>query len=260
MQEMQITFLGTGTSHGIPVIGCECAVCRSDDPRDKRLRTAIHVATPEYSLIVDTPPDFRTQCLREGISRVDAVLYTHSHVDHILGFDDLRRFCELENKSIPIHASAQTLENLSRVFKYAFDGTAQFANYVRPAPHLIDGPLSLGGLKIVPVELPHGRMVTSGFVFEKSGRRLFAYFTDCAAVPPEAEEAARDVDVLVIDALRHHSHQTHFTVAGALEAARRIRAKKTLFIHMCHDLGHVATEADLPPDVRLAYDGLRLDF
>jgi len=260
MQEMQITFLGTGTSHGIPVIGCQCAVCRSEDPRDKRLRTAIHIATPGHSLIIDTTPDFRTQCLRENITRVDAVLYTHSHVDHILGFDDLRRFCELENKSIPILGSAQTLQDLSRVFQYAFNGSARFSNYVRPDPRVIEGPFSLGGLDVIPVELPHGRMTTNGFVFQKNGRRLFAYFTDCADVPPEAGEAARDVEVLVIDALRTHAHSTHLTVQGALEAARRVRAKKTYFIHMCHDLGHAATEAELPPDVRLTYDGLRLDF
>lgn len=258
MQQMQITFLGTGTSHGIPVIGCTCQVCKSVDPRDKRLRTSIHVQTPGFSFIVDTTPDFRTQCLREEISRVDAVLYTHAHVDHILGFDDLRRFCELENKNMPILGSAPTLESLARVFQYAFDGTARFPNYIRPEPQVVDGPFSLGGLDIMPVELPHGRMTTNGFVFEKNGRRLFAYYTDCAEVPPAAEEAARDVEVLVIDALRHHSHQTHFTVQGALDAARRIGARQTYFIHMCHELGHAETEASLAPDVRLAYDGLRL--
>jgi phosphoribosyl 1,2-cyclic phosphate phosphodiesterase len=260
MQQMQITFLGTGTSHGIPVIGCACHVCKSADPRDKRLRTSIHVQTPGFSFIVDTTPDFRTQCLREEIFRVDAVLYTHAHVDHILGFDDLRRFCELENKSMPILASAPTLESLARVFQYAFDGSARFPNYIRPEPQVVDGPFSLGGLDIVPVELPHGRMTTNGFVFEKNGRRVFAYYTDCAEVPPAAEESARGVEVLVIDALRHHSHQTHFTVQGALDAARRIGARQTYFIHMCHELGHAETEASLPPDVRLAYDGLRLDL
>lgn len=260
MQEMQITFLGTGTSHGIPVIGCKCEVCESLDPRDKRLRTSIRIETPGHSLIVDTTPDFRTQCLREGICKVDAVLYTHSHVDHILGFDDLRRFCELENKSMPILGSPRTLEGLARIFQYAFDGSSKFPNYIRPAPSAIDGPFHLGGLEIVPVELPHGRMMTNGFVFHKNGRKLLAYYTDCAEVPPEAEEAAKDVEVLVIDALRHHSHQTHLTVQAALDAARRIQARQTYFIHMCHDLAHAETEAGLPLDVRLAYDGLRLEF
>jgi phosphoribosyl 1,2-cyclic phosphate phosphodiesterase len=260
MQQVQITFLGTGTSHGIPVIGCACKVCNSADLRDKRLRTSIWVETPGFSLIVDTTPDFRTQCLREEICRVDAVLYTHAHVDHILGFDDLRRFCELESKNMPILASAPTLESLARVFHYAFDGSARFPNYIRPDPQPVNGPFTLGGLDIVPVELPHGRMTTNGFVFKKTGRRLFAYYTDCAEVPPAAEEAARGVEVLVIDALRHHSHQTHLTVQGALEAARRIGARQTYLIHMCHELGHAETEANLPPDVRLAYDGLRIHF
>jgi phosphoribosyl 1,2-cyclic phosphate phosphodiesterase len=260
MRDMEITFLGTGTSHGIPVIGCSCSVCRSSDPRDKRLRTAIHVQTPEISLIVDTTPDFRFQCLREGINRVDAVLYTHSHVDHVLGFDDLRRFCEMENKSIPVYGSERTLADLSRIFQYAFDGSAKFPNYVRPDPICVKGPFSIGGLDIEAVDLPHGRMVTNGYVFKKNGRPLLAYYTDCADVPPEAEEAARDVEVLVIDALRHDSHQTHFTIAGAMQAARRIRAKKTYFIHMCHDVGHEETESLLPSDIRLTYDGLRLQL
>lgn len=259
MQELQITFLGTGTSHGIPVIGCGCAVCESADPRDKRLRTAIHIRMPNLSIAVDTTPDFRTQCLREKITRLDAVLYTHSHVDHILGFDDLRRFCELENKAIPVHGSAETLANLKRVFQYAFDGSARYPNYVRPDPVTMEGRFSLDGFDIVPVDLPHGKMTTNGLVFEKNGRRLFAYYTDCQSVPPEAVEAARGAEVLVIDALRHTAHSTHLTVQGALEAARLISARKTWFIHMCHELGHAVTESALPPDVRLAYDGLRID-
>ena len=260
MREMEITFLGTGTSHGIPVIGCECPVCVSEDLRDKRLRTSIHVRTPEMSIIVDTTPDFRAQCLRERIKRVDAVLYTHSHVDHVLGFDDLRRFCEMEDKSIPIYGSPRTLSDLARTFQYAFDGSARYPNYVRPEPIVLNGPFQLGGLDIIPVELPHASMVTNGFVFEKNGRRMLAYFTDCQAVPPDAVAAAMDVEVLVIDALRHHSHQSHLTIPGAIEAARSIRARKTYFIHMCHELGHEKTEADLPADIRLTYDGMRLDF
>jgi phosphoribosyl 1,2-cyclic phosphate phosphodiesterase len=258
MQDLQITFLGTGTSHGIPVIACDCAVCRSSDPRDKRLRTAIHIQTPTLSLAVDTTPDFRTQCLRENIRRLDAVLYTHSHVDHILGFDDLRRFCEMEKKSLPIHGSAETLGNLKRVFQYAFDGSARYPNYVRPDPVEIAGRFSMDGYDIVPVDLPHGRMTTTGFIFEKNGRRLFAYFTDCQSVPPEAEEAARGVEVLVLDALRHQAHSTHLTVQGAIETAARIGAQSTFFIHMCHELGHAETEAGLPPGVKLAFDGLRI--
>ena len=258
MGELELTFLGTGTSHGIPVIGCDCRVCQSTDPRDKRLRTAIFVRTPESVFCVDTPPDFRTQCLREGIRRLDAVVYTHSHCDHILGFDDLRRFCEIEDKSIPIYAAEQTLKDLARVFQYAFDGSQKFRNYVRPEANAIAGPFPLGNTTVIPVALPHGRMVTTGLIFQRGGRRLLAYMTDCHAVPPEAVEAARGVDVLVIDALRQSTHSTHLSIDQAMEVVRQIQPAKTYFTHMCHELGHEETESTLPDNIRLSYDGLRI--
>ena len=260
MATFTVTVLGTGTSQGVPRIGCQCDTCTSTDPRDKRSRCSVYIQSPEASWVIDTGPDFRSQCLREGITKMDAALFTHAHTDHIMGFDDLRRFCELENKSIPIYGSARTLGDLARVFQYAFDGSARYPNYVRPDPIVLNGPFQLGGLDIIPVELPHASMVTNGFVFEKNGRRMLAYFTDCQAVPPDAVSAAMDVEVLVIDALRHHSHQSHLTIGAAIEVARRIRARRTYFIHMCHELGHEETEADLPADIRLTYDGLRLDF
>ncbi len=260
MGELDITFLGTGTSHGIPVIGCNCRVCHSPDSRDKRLRTAILVRTPETVFCVDTPPDFRTQCLREGVMQLDAVVYTHSHSDHVLGFDDLRRFCELEDKSIPIYGSPRTLGDLARVFQYAFDNSQNFRNYVRPQANVISGPFDLGRTTIVPVELPHGRAVTNGLIFHRGGRKLLAYMTDCQAVPPEAVEAAKGVDVLVIDALRHAAHSTHLSITQAMEAVEMIQPKKTYFIHMCHDLGHEETEAALPENIRLSYDGLQISI
>lgn len=258
MGELDITFLGTGTSHGIPVIGCNCRVCHSADSRDKRLRTAILVRTPELVFSVDTPPDFRTQCLREGVARLDAVVYTHSHSDHILGFDDLRRFCEAEDKAIPVYGSERTLSDLSRVFQYAFDSSVKYRTYVRPEAHRIEGPFLLGLTEIVPVDLPHGRMVTNGLVLSRGGRRLFAYMTDCQEVPEAAVEAATGVDVLVLDALRHAPHSTHLSLSQALEVVERIRPGKTYFIHMCHELGHAETEGALPETVRLSYDGLRI--
>lgn len=260
MGDLEVTFLGTGTSHGIPVIGCECAVCKSSDPRDKRLRSALHVKTPELAFAVDTPPDFRTQCLREGIARLDAVVYTHSHMDHILGFDELRRFCEMEDKPMPVYASRGTLDDLARVFAYAFGATQKFRTYVRPEPREVSGPFELGETKIVPVSLPHGRTITNGLVFHRGGRKRFAYMTDCQEVPEEAADAAAGVDVLVVDALRHAAHSTHMTVEQALDAVDRIRPGRAYFIHMCHDLGHAVTEAVLPKDVRLAYDGLRISI
>lgn len=258
MRELEITFLGTGTSHGIPVIGCDCRVCASPDPRDKRSRTSIWMKTPEMTILVDTTPDFRSQCLREGIRQVDAVVYTHSHTDHILGFDDLRRFCEMEDRSMPLYANSRTLADLRRVFQYAFDGNWRYKTYVRPEPVVFEGPFCLGNTEIVPVDLPHGRMTTSGLVFRRNGRTMLAYYTDCEDVPPAAIQAAAGADVLVIDALRHAPHTTHLSLGQALEAVEKIRPKKTYFIHMCHDLGHAETERLLPENVRLAYDGLRI--
>ncbi len=258
MREMEILFLGTGTSHGIPVIGCQCPVCLSPDPRDKRLRTSIQLQTPEMVIQVDTPPDFRTQCLREAISRVDAVVYTHSHTDHILGFDDLRRFCELEDKSMPIYGSPQTIKDLRRVFQYAFGDELLFRNYIRPEPNVVEGPFKLGETEIIPVNLPHGRMATTGLIFCRGGKKLLAYFTDCAAVPDDVIEQAAGVEVLVLDALRRAPHPTHMNVEQALAVAGRIAPGQTLFTHMCHDLGHEETENTLPTHVHLAYDGLRL--
>lgn len=256
---LEITFLGTGTSQGVPMIACACAVCRSEDPRDARLRTAARIRTPEVEFVIDTPPDFRTQVLREDIRRLDAVLYTHAHTDHVMGFDDLRRFCETQDREMPIHATAGVLADLGRVFPFAFDGSnVAFRNYLRPAAREIAGPFALGDLEVAPVPLPHGRFETTGFVFSQGGRRLLAYYTDCNAVPPAALEAARGVEVLVIDALRQRPHPTHLSVGEAMAAAAAMGAKRTFFTHLCHDLGHAATEAILPPEVRLGFDGLRV--
>jgi phosphoribosyl 1,2-cyclic phosphate phosphodiesterase len=256
MREVEITFLGTGTSHGVPVIGCQCHVCLSVDPRDKRLRSAIQIRTPEMVIQVDTPPDFRTQCLREAVTRIDAVVYTHSHTDHILGFDDLRRFCEMEDKAMPIYASERTLNDLRRVFRYAFDAEYRFIGYIRPEPVCFDGPFWLGATEVIPFDLPHGRTTTSGLIFRRDGRNLLAYFTDCKKVTKEAEEAARGAEILVLDALRHASHMTHMSLGEAIETSNRIAPVQTYFTHMCHDLGHAETELLLPENIRLAYDGL----
>jgi len=258
MGGLEITFLGTGTSHGVPVIGCACAVCLSGDPRDKRLRTSVLVCAPDAVFVVDTSPDFRAQCLREGLDRLDAVVYTHSHTDHILGFDDLRRFCEIEDKEMPIYAKPDTLDDLRRVFRFAFDDGPKFRNYIRPAPQEITGEFHIGDTGIVPVELPHGRFTTTGFVLSREGEKLFAYMTDCNGVPEEAAIAAEGVRVLVVDALRHRKHPTHMTVEEAIAASRRIGAGETYLTHLCHEVGHAETEAGLPEGVHLAYDGLRI--
>ncbi len=259
MGESELIFLGTGTSQGVPVIGCDCITCRSSDPRDQRLRPSIFLRTEQVSLIVDTPPDFRTQCLRANIRQVDAILYTHSHTDHVMGFDDLRRFCEMTDSDLPIYGAPGTLADMKRIFPYAFEGAHSFLkNYMRAAPREIHGEFSLGDLRIVPVSLPHGRFTTTGFVFHRGARKVLAYYTDCKSVPPEAEEAAKGAEILVLDALRHVPHPTHLTIQEAVETAQLLSVRQCYFIHMSHDLKHEETESLLPSGIHLAYDGLRL--
>lgn len=255
-----MTFLGTGTSVGVPVIGCDCEVCTSSDPRNKRLRTSAFLETPEVRFVIDTTPDFRTQCLRENIRKLDAVLYTHSHSDHILGFDDLRRFCEMEDRGMPVYAGAATMEHIRRVFAYAFEQEQVFKTYVRPEPVVFEAPFWIGENHVVPVDLPHGRFTTNGFVFFRNSSKLLAYYTDCHDVPPDAVRHAAGAKVLVLDALRSTYHSTHLTIEAAVEFAKKIGAEQTWLVHMCHEVEHTETNARLPAGIQLAHDGLRLEI
>src|SRR5204862_5391324 len=180
--ELTLTFLGTGTSQGVPMIGCDCAVCSSPDPRDKRLRSSVYIETPEAAFIVDTGRDFRTQALRENIRRVDAVVFTHSHTDHIMGFDDLRRF-SWQRGSMPVYASAETMADLERVFRFAFEAINPWPGYLKPEPHVICGPFKLGKTLITPLAVPHGDSEVNGYLFTRDGRNLIAYLSDCSEVP-----------------------------------------------------------------------------
>lgn len=253
---MKVLFLGTGTSHGVPMIGCDCAVCRSADPRDNRLRPSIYVEYDDgVRVVVDTTPDFRQQALRYDIRRVDAVVFTHAHADHVLGLDELRRFNHMTRQPVPLYGDARTLDQIRRTFAYAFDKDAPAGGGVPDlATIALDGgPFAIGGHEIVPVPLRHGQWSILGFRF---GR--FAYLTDCNAVPDSSLALLENLDVLVLDALRHRPHPTHFTVAQAVETAKTIGARQTFLTHICHDLGHAETSARLPAGVALAYDGQRL--
>lgn len=256
MVPAQVTFLGTGTSSGVPMIGCICDVCRSADPRDHRLRPSIYVDVPGHAaILVDAGPDLRQQVLTFDVARIDAILFTHSHADHILGLDEIRRFNYMQGGAIPCHASADTWASLRRTFYYAFDGVRREGGGIpKIEAHQIDGPLSVGGVRVVPVPLLHGSSPILGFRFGS-----FAYLTDCSAIPEASWPLLTGIETLVIDALRDKPHATHFTVAQALEAIARIAPQRAYLTHMSHDLGHAATNARLPAGVELAYDGLVLD-
>jgi phosphoribosyl 1,2-cyclic phosphate phosphodiesterase len=253
---LTITFLGTGTSHGVPMIGCDCAVCRSADPRDARLRPSIFIEAAGAHVLVDAGPDLRQQSLRYGIRRVDAIFFTHGHADHILGMDDVRRFNALMKGPMPCYGDAQTLDDIRKTFHYVFDPATPKGGGL-PALDLrrIEGDVRIGDLVATPVPLWHGRRPILGFRFDR-----FAYLTDCNRVDDEAWARLEDLDVVVIDALREQPHPTHFSLGEAVEVAGRIGARRTFFTHMCHHLPHDATNAKLPPGMSLAYDGLTLDL
>lgn len=256
---MRITFLGTGTSHGVPMIGCDCATCRSTDPRDRRLRPSIYVEADGdpagTKLLVDAGPDLREQALRRDIRRVDAILFTHGHADHILGIDDVRRFNSLMKQSMACYGDTQTLDDVRKTFHYVFDPATPKGGGL-PALDLrrVDGPFRAGALDVQPVPLWHGTRPILGYRFGP-----FAYLTDCNRLADEAWPLLTGLDVVVIDALREQPHPTHFSLGEAIETARRIGARQTFFTHMCHHLQHEPTNARLPEGMSLAYDGLVLE-
>jgi phosphoribosyl 1,2-cyclic phosphate phosphodiesterase len=263
---MRITVLGSGTSHGVPMIGCRCPVCMSSDPRNRRLRTSAAIRLASATLVVDTSPEFRLQALAAGLDRLDAVFYTHAHADHIMGFDELRRYGEVQRRATPVYASPATLSVLRRTFEYALtdDATGMFGIPI-VRWHAWTEPVTIDGHRVTPVTLPHAALPATGVRVDAPDGSSLAWCPDCRAVPPEALDLLRGLDVLFIDGLRHRPHPTHFTVSEALEAVRAIAPRRAWLIHMTHDLDHAVTEAALPrlPEVpggvRLAYDRLELE-
>ncbi|RYG70559.1 MBL fold metallo-hydrolase [bacterium] len=262
---MKLRFLGTGTSYGVPYIGCPCEVCHSSDPRDKRLRASILIEDVTEDghlvrLLVDTGPDFRTQMLRADVDYLSAVLWTHLHNDHIIGLDDIRPLTDRQGY-IDGYGDAPTLGRLHSVFDYVFVQERDHGGFPRVTPHIVEPgqKLVLGGITVTPLQIVHGQRPILAYQFEKNGQRI-VYATDCSHIPEESYEAMKGCDIFIVDALRHAAHPTHFSLSQALEAAEIIGPGRALFTHITHDLGHAETEATLPPHVRIAYDGLEISL
>ncbi len=251
---IKITVLGSGTSVGVPTIGCSCAVCRSTDPRDNRLRPSVLVTYDGHAVVIDTTPDFRTQVLRARVERLDAVLFTHGHADHIMGLDDVRPFNYHQRSGIPIYGSAETIDTVRRVFQYVFADSEHESSVPRLVTHVLGGgPFELFGLEFTPIPLRHGKLEVYGYRFGPA-----AYLTDHSTIPEASMKLLTGLDVLFLDALRHKPHPTHTTVARAEQYVVELRPKRAFLTHICHDLGHEQTERSRLPNVRLAYDGLEI--
>src|SRR5271170_858686 len=240
---VSITVLGSGTSVGVPTVGCHCAVCTSDDPRDNRLRPSIYIQYGGHGVLIDTTPDLRQQALRAQIDRVDAILFTHSHADHVMGLDDVRPFNFRQGGVIPIYGSQETMGAIRRSFPYIFDEQSSESSRPRLVTHVFDtAPFDLFGMEFRPIRLRHGKGTVYGFRFGRA-----AYLTDHSEIPEESMELLCGLDVLFLDALRHRPHPTHSTVERSLESVEKLAPKRAFFTHICHDLAHAPTEDKLPP-------------
>ena len=251
----QLTFLGTGTSLGVPMIGCACEVCTSTDPRNKRRRSSVYVEAGDTRFVIDTSPDFREQALTCGLRQVDAVLFTHAHADHILGLDDIRRFNTLQSATIPVYAAPETMAEVRRIFAYI--GRPVQPGLYRPQIdfRVVEGPFRVGDVKISALPVEHGTEHTVGFLLSWRGRRL-GYFPDCHRMPKATLAAVRGVQLMVLDTLRYRPHPSHLCVAESVALLQTVGAAQAYLIHLCHDLEHARLERELPAGIRVACDGM----
>lgn len=255
---MKLTFLGTGTSQGIPMIGCECEVCRSEDPRDRRWRSAIHVEAAGVHLQVDTPPEFRLQALAAQLERVDAVLVTHTHADHIFGMDDLRPFSTRQRSPIPVYAAPPAVAHLRQVFAYMFEPGEPGTTRPRIELRLVESPFAFGPFQITPLPVRHGLETVLGYRFD-AGARALAYVPDCSDIPDATLERMKALDIVVLDALRPTAHPTHLSLPESLVWLARIGARRSFITHLSHRLGHAVTQRQLPSGVAVPWDGLAVE-
>ncbi|MGN6568283.1 MAG: MBL fold metallo-hydrolase [Flavipsychrobacter sp.] len=254
---MKITFLGTGTSQGVPVIGCDCAVCTSANKKDNRLRTSIWVETPEANIVIDTGPDFRYQMLRANVRKLDAVVFTHSHKDHIAGLDDVRAYNYFQQKAMDVYATIHTQDALRREFEYVFNNK-DYPGIPQLNLHTIhpDEPFVINGLEILPIRVMHYHMEVLGFRIKD-----FTYITDANYIAPKELNKIQGSKVLVLNALRREPHISHYTLEEAIEIAKLVGAQDTYFTHISHQLGlHDEVSKELPQGIHLAYDGLTLEL
>lgn len=258
MTPFSVTFLGTGTSTGVPMIACDCPVCTSTDPRDNRFRPSILVHGPEGNLLIDTTPELRLQMLRAGVERIDGCCITHTHADHIFGLDDIRQFNFRHQIRMPVYSVPEVLDRLKIIFDYCFKETQ--AGGGKPQLDLMPltpyTPTTLCGLEVLPTLHLHGRLPVLSFLIE--GR--FAYVTDVSAIPEETKARLRGVDTLVLGTVRREPHPSHFSLQEALDAAKELEARQTYLTHLSHHFSHAALSAELPEGVALAYDGMTLSF
>jgi phosphoribosyl 1,2-cyclic phosphate phosphodiesterase len=252
---MKLTFLGTGTSTGVPTLACDCAVCKSSDPHDKRTRPSVMLEFDGRVVVIDTTPDFRQQALREDMRRLDAVVFTHTHADHIFGLDDVRVFYFRQQVPIPIYADAPSMETIRRIYKYIFDQNYPYGGIAKLDPRVIAGPFDLWGQEMMPLEVMHGNLPVLGFRFGSA-----AYVTDFSTIPDATIPHLEGLDVLILDALRLRPHPTHSNLEQSLALVERLKPRQAFFTHIAHELPYNQTNAMLPAHVRLAYDGLRLDL